>query len=102
MVSEVGRAFRVIEGGQELLQGNYVVNFRFIRKLFLYTVFTQMYMTNTTVHRGHGIPTQGTPHNILGTMLGVKGKGTLPSSSRVFVWDRVWVGLLLFSIIHEI
>ena len=75
LVGEVGRAFRIIEGGQELLEGNYVVNFRFIRKMFLYTVSTQMCMTNTTVHRGHGIPTQGTPHNILGTMLGVHSQG---------------------------
>ena len=71
----VGRTFRIIEGGPELLKWNHGVNFRFIREMFLYTVFTEMCVTNITVQRGHGIPTQGTPHNVLGAMSGVHGQG---------------------------
>ena len=71
----VGTTFRIIEGGQELRKWNHVVNARYIRKMFLYTVSTHMFMTNTTVHRGHGIPTQGTPHNVLGAISGVHGQG---------------------------
>ena len=67
----VGRTFRIIEGGQELLKWNHVVNFRFIREMFCYTVSTQMCMTDITVHRGKGIPTQGTPQNVLGAISGV-------------------------------
>ena len=67
----MGKTFRKIEGRHELFKWNHGVNFRFVREMFCYTVFTQMCMTDTTVHRGYGIPTQGTPHNVLGAMSGV-------------------------------
>ena len=71
----VGWTLRIIEGGQELLKWNHGMNFRFIREMFCYTVSTQMCMTNITVQRGHGIPTHGTPHNVLGATSGVHGQG---------------------------
>ena len=77
LLGGVGRTFRITEGGQELLKWNHGVNFRFIREMFLYAVFTQMCMTDITVQRGHGIPTQGTPHNVLGAIPGVHGHGAL-------------------------
>ena len=76
MFGGVGRTFRITEGRQELLQWNHVVNFRFIREMFLYTISIQMCMTDITVQRGHGIPTQGTPLNVLGAMSGVHGQGS--------------------------
>ena len=75
LLGGVGRTFRIIEGGQELLKWNHGVNFRFIREMFLYTVSTQMCMTNITVQIGHGIPTQGTTQNVLGAIPGVHGQG---------------------------
>ena len=75
LLGGVGRTFRIIDGGQELLKWNHGVNFRFIREMFCYTISTQMCMTDITVQRGHGIPTQGTPHNVLGAMSGIHGQG---------------------------
>ena len=60
---------------QELLDLEGVVNFRFIREMICYAVSTQMYMTNITIQRGYGIPTQGTPQNVLGALSGVHGQG---------------------------
>uniref|UniRef100_K1QMU7 Uncharacterized protein n=1 Tax=Magallana gigas TaxID=29159 RepID=K1QMU7_MAGGI len=40
----------------------------------LYTVFTQMYMTNVTVHGVIGSLTQGAAYNILGAVPGVHAK----------------------------
>ena len=60
--------------GVQLLKKNHVENLQFIREMFLYTLSTQMCLTNVTVHRGHDISTQGTPHNVLGAISGVYGQ----------------------------
>ena len=64
-----------LKSRQELLDLDGVVNFRFIREMFFDAVSTQMYMTNITMQRGHGIPTQGTRQNVLGALSGVHGQG---------------------------
>ena len=47
------------------------MNVRFIGDMFFYTFMAKMNMTNFTIHRGHGILTQGAAHNILSTTPGV-------------------------------
>ena len=55
--------------------------------MFLNAVFTQMCMTDITVHRGKGIPTQGTPQNVLGAISGVhdQTQGGLSKKYKVVV-----------------
>lgn len=44
--------------------------------MFLYTIFTEMYVTDFTVHRGHRSYTQGAAYNILGAVSAVHGQRT--------------------------
>ena len=47
------------------------MNVGFIGDMFFYTFMAKMNMTNFTIHRGHGILTQGAAHDILTATLGV-------------------------------
>ena len=49
------------------------MNIRFIGEMFRYTFLTKINMTNFTIHRGHGILTQGAAHDILAATPGVHG-----------------------------
>ena len=49
------------------------MNVRFFGEMFFYTFLTKMNMTNFTIHRGHGILTQGAAHDILSATPGVHG-----------------------------
>ena len=47
------------------------MNVGFIGDMFRYTFMAKMNMTNFTIHRGHGILTQGAAHDILFATPGV-------------------------------
>ena len=49
------------------------MNVGFIGDMFFYTFMAKMNMANFTIHRGHGILTQGAAHEILSTTPGVHG-----------------------------
>ena len=59
--------------------------------MFHYTVSTQMHMTITTVHRCHGIPSQGTLHNVLGAISGVHGHDSSHTRAAVILNINVLV-----------
>lgn len=44
--------------------------------MLLYTIFTQMGMTNFTIHRGRRSFTQGAAYNILCAVAGIHGQET--------------------------
>ena len=62
------RAFR---SGQELLKGHNSMKFGLIGDMFLCAIFTQVNMTNLTVHGGQGGFTRCTAHNVLPTVVRV-------------------------------
>ena len=47
------------------------MNVGFIGDMFRYTFMAKMNMTNFTIHRGHGILTQGAAHDILSATPGI-------------------------------
>ena len=50
------------------------MNVGFIGDMFRYTFMAKMNMTNFTIHRGHGILTQGAAHDILSATPRVHGQ----------------------------
>ena len=50
------------------------MNVRFIGEMFRHTFLAKIDMTNFTIHRGHGILTQGAAHDILAATPGVHGQ----------------------------
>ena len=53
------------------------MNVWFIGEMFHYTFLAKIDLTNFTIHRGHGILTQGAAHNILSATPGVHGQAVL-------------------------